>query len=543
LVLILDSIFHPQEHNNTVVPTPTLVARKILVRTETEHPRDPQRHPEFKLLQKVTEENVEQVRHDLREQLGRYSDAELSTRGLVVDMSSVAWTQPFLARVFSGRFLEKVLKFGTILMAHSTIDSRIPEVAGPTVAHIANMFSTAVKLHTVYLHDNALGDINVFRELTPLLQHPNVKCLVMNNCGMSSACIKVLCSCLWNHTSLQSLSLSKNLLGNDDDDHFGALLSTLTGLIRLDLSGCRFDNNGTAAMFLGLEEANVASQFRTLNVAENEIGDEGDARDGACQFLKKANKMERFMAGDCGLGSAGIVAVLEALWSNPSVKLQYLDLSGNGKVGKILAATLSTLSATEHATKYSLTTLILEAYEFGNDYGDYGDVDGGDDGDDDVYGDGGDNDGGDDDGGDDDGGDGGGDDNNINDNDNDVAVVMQVLKRIFPNLLTLSLTANAIGKEGAKALLQPDCFISSLQTLTLLDNDNMPANAVPELKLWYEVVEVDGDLSDDLTWQDAVEPVEAAAAVPEPDEASFGDETVEENGALRCVALRCVTLS
>jgi Ran GTPase-activating protein (RanGAP) involved in mRNA processing and transport len=489
-------------------------------------------------LQKVTEENVEQVRDALCEQLGRYSDAELSTRGLVVDISSVTWTQPFLARVFSDRFLEKVLEFATILMAHSTIDSLIPEVAGPTMAHIASVFSTAEKVHTVFLHNNALGDINVFMGLTPLLLHQNVKWLVMDNCGMSSACVPLLCSCLWNHTSLQSLSLRKNLLGNNDNDddaddaggrHIGALMSTLTGLVRLDLSGCRFNKRGTAAVFLGLEHANVASQFRTLNVGENTIGDEGDAMDGACQFLRKTIKLERFMVGDCSLDSAGVASVLKALWSNPSMKLQYLDLTGNGKVGKVFAATLSMLSAFEHATKYSLTTLILEAFELGNDYGNIDDT--GDD-DDDT----GDHDDGDDDDGDRDNGghDGDHDGDGDGDGDDDVALVMQALKSIFPNLLTLNLTANGIGNDGAKALLQPDCYLSSLQTLTLLDNYMIPANAVAELQRRYEMVEADGDLRDDTHWQDAVvEPVEAVAAVPEPDEASLGDETVGENGALR----------
>ena len=140
-------------------------------------------------------------------------------------------------------------------------------------------FTNALKsrdctLKTLHLYENRLG-VEDARELAMVLrQNESMDTLILNQCEIDCEAIKALVGGLEGNTTLKSINLWDNRIGDEGAKALAEAIETYgTQLQTLNLWGNKIGNEGAVAFAELLR--NNQSALRDLILVYNEIGDEG----------------------------------------------------------------------------------------------------------------------------------------------------------------------------------------------------------------------------------------------------------------------------
>ena len=210
---------------------------------------------------------------------------------------------------------------------------------------LRNFLKASTTVTTVDLSDSSSGVVNAVGECLKYNSTLTSLDLTGNEIGDDGAA--VLGECLQSNTSLKKLSLDYNGIGADGAAALGECLKYNTSLKKLYLNYSRIDDDSAAVLGECLKHNTSLTRFDLNN---NEIGGDGAVALGGC--LKYNTSLTKLYLHDNNIGDDGAAGLGECLKYNTS--LTSLDFSNNG-IGDDGAAALG------ECLKYntSLTTLYL----------------------------------------------------------------------------------------------------------------------------------------------------------------------------------------
>lgn len=128
----------------------------------------------------------------------------------------------------------------------------------------------------VYLDvsDNSLQDESM-EALSPLLGDGNLEVLVLSNNLLTACGVVELARGLEKNSSLIELALGGNELGNMGVLELAEVALSHPSLSMLDLSNNHIEDNGAISLAYEMENRKPKSALQQLNLANNDIGDEG----------------------------------------------------------------------------------------------------------------------------------------------------------------------------------------------------------------------------------------------------------------------------
>ena len=218
---------------------------------------------------------------------------------------------------------------------------------------LRNFLKASTTVTTVDLSDSSSGVVNAVGECLKYNSTLTSLDLTGNEIGDDGAA--VLGECLQSNTSLKKLSLDYNGIGADGAAALGECLKYNTSLKKLYLNYSRIDDDSAAVLGECLKHNTSLTRFDLNN---NEIGGDGAVALGGC--LKYNTSLTKLYLHDNNIGDDGAAGLGECLKYNTS--LTSLDFSNNG-IGNDGAAALG------ECLKYntSLTKLDLDDNSIGDD--------------------------------------------------------------------------------------------------------------------------------------------------------------------------------
>ena len=211
-------------------------------------------------------------------------------------------------------------------------------------------------LITLNLSDNSIGDAGASSLSQALTENSSLITLNLNGNSIGDAGASSLSQALTANCSLSTINLSRNLLGGAGASSLSLALTSNSSLSTLDLSLNLIDGAGASSLFQALT---ANSSLTSLDLMYNSVGNDGAL--SLSQALAANSSLTSLDLSNNRIDEAGALSLSQALTANSS--LTTLRISSNS-IGDTGASSLSR-ALTANST---LTTLKLK----GNSIGDAG---------------------------------------------------------------------------------------------------------------------------------------------------------------------------
>ena len=211
-------------------------------------------------------------------------------------------------------------------------------------------------LITLNLSDNSIGDAGASSLSQALTENSSLITLNLNGNSIGHAGASSLSQALTANCSLSTINLSRNLLGDAGASSLSLALTSNSSLSTLDLSFNLIDGAGASSLFQALT---ANSSLTSLDLMYNSVGNDGAL--SLSQALAANSSLTSLDLSNNRIDEAGALSLSQALTANSS--LTTLRISSNS-IGDTGASSLSR-ALTANST---LTTLKLR----GNSIGDAG---------------------------------------------------------------------------------------------------------------------------------------------------------------------------
>ena len=240
-----------------------------------------------------------------------------------------------------------------------------------TAETVENVTIEASNLRKLSLQENELS-VAGFHALMPLLVNSPLTELNLASCGIGDDALKALAKTLTDSaivsTNLQVLVLSNNGITSTGAAHLAESLQksgVLSSLLELNLAGNQLGEEGVTLLAKALEkEHHNNSNEPTATLKKLDLTNTNCGMQGAMDIIT-LGKLQSLHLFNNSLRSEGFIALAPTL-KGGHASLEHLDLGGNGANQASVVALLSALLENSEAVQNTLKVIVVGANESGD---------------------------------------------------------------------------------------------------------------------------------------------------------------------------------
>jgi len=219
-------------------------------------------------------------------------------------------------------------------------------LVGSQILIIAKSLGTVSNLKCFNISSNEITNESV-TDIASVIKSNKFLCqLNVSNCGIDDVGAQIICKALSIITSLISLDMSNNYIGNNCAEHIYCVLCSNINLQQLNFTNCFAEN-----LFIISNTPAQLKSIKTLSLENNVIDD------NAAEIIKSVfiydSRIELLNLSHCNMTESGLLSVISAL--NTVKGLKHLELKSNNFTKAVAGNMLSAIKANHYLKKIDLS--------------------------------------------------------------------------------------------------------------------------------------------------------------------------------------------